>query len=268
MRKFKRFPLRGLRFRSLLILTGALLLVAAFASSANADLIAYYNFEGAATSPYPVNLDSHPPAVFFSSDNTLSLSTGADPSVPTVAQGGTAYPSANTLSGAGINLNIAAPPVVPNDHSLGADRSKDHILLIDIPLFSAQGFFQQMTVSFALNVAGNAYNAVSLWYSTDHGVSFTMATGQTFSIPPSGATVVTFNVPTAANNKPGLELRLAFTGGQSNGQNDQDLIDNIQINGTIVPEPATVAGGLLGVLGLCWHQRRRLRLILPRSRRG
>ena len=35
-------------------------------------------------------------------------------------------------------------------------------------------------------------------------------------------------------------------------------IDNIQINGTIVPEPATVAGGLLGVLGLCWHQRRRL----------
>ena len=35
-------------------------------------------------------------------------------------------------------------------------------------------------------------------------------------------------------------------------------IDNIQVNGTAVPEPATVAGGLLGVLGLCWHQRRRL----------
>ncbi len=29
-------------------------------------------------------------------------------------------------------------------------------------------------------------------------------------------------------------------------------LDNIQINGT-VPEPATVAGGLLGVLGLCWY---------------
>ena len=53
-------------------------------------------------------------------------------------------------------------------------------------------------------------------------------------------------------------LRLYFTGGQSNGVDLQILIDNIQINGTVVPEPATVAGGLLGVLGLCWFQRRRL----------
>jgi len=36
----------------------------------------------------------------------------------------------------------------------------------------------------------------------------------------------------------------------------QTQIDNIQL--VAVPEPATIAGGLLGVLGLCWHQRRRL----------
>ena len=53
-------------------------------------------------------------------------------------------------------------------------------------------------------------------------------------------------------------LRLHFTNGQSNGNDLQNLIDNIQVNGTVIPEPATVAGGLLGVLGLCWHQRRRL----------
>jgi hypothetical protein len=70
--------------------------------------------------------------------------------------------------------------------------------------------------------------------------------------------VVSFTVPAAANNAPLLVLRLQFTGGQSSGNNLQDTIDNVQINGTIVPEPATVAGGLLGVLGLCWHQRRRL----------
>jgi PEP-CTERM motif len=52
-------------------------------------------------------------------------------------------------------------------------------------------------------------------------------------------------------------LRLLFTGGSSNGNDLQFQLDNIQINGT-VPEPATVAGGLLGVLGLCWFQRRRL----------
>ena len=57
---------------------------------------------------------------------------------------------------------------------------------------------------------------------------------------------------------PNLLVRLHFTNGQSNGNNIQNIIDNIQINGTVVPEPATVAGGLLGVLGLCWFQRRRL----------
>jgi hypothetical protein len=65
-------------------------------------------------------------------------------------------------------------------------------------------------------------------------------------------------VPAAANNQPLLVLRLVFTGGTSNGNNPETQIDNLVIGGTIVPEPATVAGGLLGVLGLCWFQRRRL----------
>ena len=57
-------------------------------------------------------------------------------------------------------------------------------------------------------------------------------------------------------------FRLVFSGGQSNGNNRETAIDNIQLNA--VPEPSTVAGGLLGACGICWHQRRRLRLILPR----
>jgi hypothetical protein len=32
----------------------------------------------------------------------------------------------------------------------------------------------------------------------------------------------------------------------------------MQEGGTIIPEPATVAAGLLSVFGLCWFQRRRL----------
>ena len=65
-------------------------------------------------------------------------------------------------------------------------------------------------------------------------------------------------MPTIANNAPSLVLRIELTGGQSNGTNLQNIVDNIRVDGTIVPEPATVAGGLLGVLGLCWFQRRRL----------
>jgi hypothetical protein len=73
----------------------------------------------------------------------------------------------------------------------------------------------------------------------------------------TGLQLVTLAVPVAANNAPLLVLRLQFTRGGL-GNNLQTIVDNIQINGTIVPEPTTVAGGLLGVLGLCWFQRRRL----------
>src|SRR5262245_43246824 len=81
MRKF-RFPPRTLRFRSLLILGGALALLATFAPRAKADCpacIRYYNFEGAPTSPYPVNLDSHVPALEVGSTFRAFLNTGTDP---------------------------------------------------------------------------------------------------------------------------------------------------------------------------------------------
>jgi hypothetical protein len=79
----------------------------------------------------------------------------------------------------------------------------------------------------------------------------------TQAIPNSGTIVVSMAVPAAANNFPQTILRIELTGGQSNGTDLQNVVDNIQVNGTIVPEPATVAGGLFGVLGLCWFQRRR-----------
>ena len=77
-------------------------------------------------------------------------------------------------------------------------------------------------------------------------------------LPTSGTIIVSATLPSAANNTPLLIVRIELTGGQSNGTNLQNVIDNVTIGGTIVPEPATVAGGLLGVLGLCWFQRRRL----------
>ena len=126
----------------------------------------------------------------------------------------------------------------------------------DIPLFSAQGFFQNMTLSFAVNSQGSGFTIANLYFSTNGGASFTLFSTQ--AIPNSGTIIVSSPVPAAANNAPLLELRIELTGGQSNGLNLQNVLDNIQVNGTIVPEPATVAGGLLGVLGLCWHQRRRL----------
>ena len=83
--------------------------------------------------------------------------------------------------------------------------------------------------------------------SVDGGRTFAVIPGVPPQAIPSGpGTVLTFNVaPGTTLGKPLLVLRLNFTLGQSNGVDLQNEIDNIQVNGTIVPEPATIAGGLL-----------------------
>jgi hypothetical protein len=241
MRKFKRFPPRSLRFRSLLILSGALLLLAAFAASAKADVIAYFNFEDSTV--------GGPPDFTSEADQGLGVAT-------TIV---TNYNPADMNSVTpGIPLNVVSGDIDPNNLSVHLFRSESNDPAdFDIPLFSSQGFFQDMTVSFAINVQGNGFSLVTLFYSTDGGVTF-INSGNSASLLTGGAQVISLAVPAAANNAPLLVLRLEFTGGQSNGVNDQDIIDNILIGGTIVPEPTTIAGGLLGVLGLCWFQRRRL----------
>jgi hypothetical protein len=113
-----------------------------------------------------------------------------------------------------------------------------------------------MTLSFATFGAGNGFTGVQLSFSTDGGTTFSAPQAQVLT---QGQETITFVVPPGANNAPNLVLRLQFTGGgQDAANNIQTFVDNIQINGTIIPEPATIAGGLLGVLGLCWQQRRRL----------
>jgi hypothetical protein len=258
--------MRKSTLRSLLILAGAFALIAAFAPRANADCpcIRYYNFEGTPTAPYPVNLDSHIPAFEVGPTFRAFLQTGTN---PTLAATGI-YPVINTTAEPGLALNVATGDPGPNLRSLGVNRSGTAQLYIDIPMFSATGIYDVTSVSLAVAATGNGYSSVSLLVSTNGGATFTQFGA---SQPPAGGggSILTFTLPAGTTlGDPALILRLAFTGGQSNGSNLQDVIDNIQVNGTIVPEPATVASGLLGVLGLCWFQRRRLRSILPRSGRA
>ena len=240
MRKFKICRPRNLTFRLLLVVAGALLLLGAFSPRANADLIAYYNFEGPDTPGFPVNLDSHAPA-FFSSGNTLTLT----------------YAAGELVEADGLPENRWPTDPDPNLTGLGLTRSGANTpATFDIPLFSVEGIFQDMTLSFAINALGNGFEFANLLYSTDGGANFTLFSTQ--KIPESGTVIISAAVPAVANNAPDFVLRIELTGGQSNGADLQNIMDNIRVEGTIVPEPATIAGGLLGVLGLCWHQRRRL----------
>jgi hypothetical protein len=236
---------RSRTFRLLLVVAGALMLMAAFAPSARADLIAYFNFEDSFLGGPPDFTSDSPPA--FLGENTVI---------------GTNINGNALISGApGLPLNRWPTDPDGNLLALAMNRSADNSPgNLDIPLPTSRGFFQDMSVSFAIDARGNGYTLVSLFYSTDGGVNFTFS-GRTAIIPNvtrRGGIVITLPVPTAANNVPDLVVRLQFTGGQSSGTNVQNIIDNIRVEGTIVPEPTTIAGGLLGVLGLCWHQRRRL----------
>jgi hypothetical protein len=139
-------------------------------------------------------------------------------------------------------------------------------LYFDVPFFSAAGIYDITSVSFAISANGNGFEFASVLISTNGGTSFTLISTQ--QIPNGPGSIMTFLIPAGTTlDEPTVVLRIAFTGGRSNGADLQNEFDNVQINGTVVPEPATVAGGLLGILGLCWFQRRRLKLILPRSRK-
>ena len=249
MRKFMRFPPRTLRFRLLLILAGALMLLAAFAPRANAALIRFYDFEGTDTPPYPVGLQSNVPAVEIGAATTLFLDNGT-PGVP--------FSVASTSQEAGIALNVP-PGAGPNLTALGIHRSGTSNLGLEIPMPSSQGIYDVTSVSFAYDANGNGHSSVQLQMSTNGGLTFNVNLSGTIALPATPGTVVTLLVPSGTTlNINNLALRLLFTGGQSNGNDLQLRLDNIQIGGTIVPEPATVAAGLLGVLGLCWFQRKRL----------
>jgi hypothetical protein len=242
MPKFKTRRLCALPLRLLFVLAGASLLMAAFAPSAKASLIAYFNFEDAN--------NGSPPDFTSESDQGLGINT----TITTNYFAGNMSTIANFTTAA-INNRVAGdidnPPL--GIHSLNlANNSANNGSFFNIPLFSSQGFFSNMTVSFATNGTLNGFNSVQLSYSTNGGATFTAGPSAGMS---HALQIISLAVPAAANNRPLLVLRLVFTGADEGGTT---RIDNIQVNGTIVPEPATVAGGLLGVLGLGWFQRRRL----------
>ena len=243
MRTFKICRPRALPFRLLLIAAGALLLMAALAPRANAQsLIAYYNFEDGVRGG-PPDYTAEPIAFVQAS----MVPGGARPY---------AFPAAREAPG--LTQNVwPTDPDLPR-FGLGLSRTSDHNnAAFDIPLFSSQGLFQNMTISFAISgLQNDGFNSMNIRWSTDGGATF--ATFATHTILP-GSQVFSDAVPSIVNNQPNLVLELEFNGGQSNGNQVQNVIDNVTVSGEIVvPEPTTVAGGLLGVLGLCWFQRRRI----------
>jgi hypothetical protein len=244
MRKSKKFwPVRSRTFRSLLVVAGVLLLTAALAPKANATVLVYFNFEDAVLGGAPDFTSDVVGFPDFNPGGGLVLTTITTTATVFAATDGFLE---NRTAG---DIDTADPGLAVGFRTTPLDNGSYIQFAFDAT------FFANMSISFAVDTAGNGFNNVQLFYSTNGGGTFTAA-GSSF-IPTAGVQIISFAVPSAVDNQAGAVLRLVFTGGTSQGQNLQTVIDNIQVNGSIVPEPATVGGGLLGVLGLCWHQRRR-----------
>ena len=253
MRKFKTCRPRGLPICLFIVLAGALLLTAAFVPKANADLIVYFNFEDSAVGdPFdpaadviPANGGDNPGGGLQNSTLTYSAVGASDTRLALAIAG------VNRTAG---DIDVGAPELAMNLNNTGGNNGA--FLQFNVNTL-ALGELQFLSLSFACDNNGNGFHLAQLSYSaTGPGGTFTnvglpmIITNGTNQLITSG----TFSVVQSATGT----FRLTFGGGASNGNNRQTVIDNIQLNASLVPEPATVVGGLLGVLGLCWFQRRRL----------
>jgi len=248
MRKFRRHQPRSLRFRLFLVVVGTLLLAGAFVPRTHAQIaIAYWNFDDGLVDNGPVNLISDAPGLF---QNLMLVPGGPVPY---------AFPDMRNSS-PGLNDNSISGPSV---FGMGLAGSGRHNPALNMPAtfcfaLPAGTLLVDMTFSFAINRSGNGFTFAGAAYSTT-GINgpYTTFIAPTFLVD-GATTVISGALPAGAENQPNLAICILLTGGQSNGVNVQNVLDNILLEGTLIPEPTTVAGGLLGVLGLCWFQRRRL----------
>jgi len=255
MRKFKRFwPVRSHALRSLLVVAGVFLLTAALAPKANAQgVLIYFNFEDNPIGPGYDHAADVQGAPDFNPGGGVQLSTITDNFV-----------SVGTGTVPGTTMNRTAGDIDTGTLRALGLRTTTLDNGSHIEFHANTTAFSNMSLSFAYNTQGNGFNSVTTSFSTDGGGTLT-SMGTQAMVQGGGFHVLTFAVPEGDAGQPEVIFRLTFTGGTSNGNNLETIIDNIQLTG--VPEPTTVAGGLLCVLGLCWHQRRRLRFLLPRLRR-
>jgi hypothetical protein len=222
-------------FPSLAPAAAVLMFLGITAPVAHAELVTYFNFNDG-------NLISDPPGVQSSTITPQFLT-------PSFVTGTTVNLALGDTTGAGSALRVT--------FSSGGGGGNAKSLQFTVNTVN----LSNLSLSYATEASSGGH-IQTLSYSTN-GTTFTNV--GTFT-PTTSFTLASFNnLPTAVDNQPSVTFRITITGVGGNNNQFNDF-DNIQLTGNAVPEPATVVGGLLGALGLCWHQRRRLLGIAQRLR--
>jgi hypothetical protein len=244
-----------LRKSSLLVAAaGALALTAAFVPVANGaqELQVYFNFNSEADKAMPPYTSI---AVGTYGTEPLQQTTlFSDPTTPfpggqlliDSAAGTTSNQFSLDGSGAGGALDVMGQ----------AGGSGATSFCFDIGSFSTVGL-HDLSLSFAIKAVttapGGAFTRLVLAYGTD-GTTWT--TFDSIAINQDGSFhIINDNLPTGADGHSTFFLQFCFSG--ASNASGHVYVDNIQVN-SVIPEPTTYLGGLLGLLGvlvLCWYQR-------------
>ena len=228
-----------------IVLVVATVAAALLSSTAEAALVAYWNFNGLsiATASAP-------------GSGGVPLSIAADEGAGTIDLSPWAG-LVDDFAGATLNALNADPAgaslsLVAGGPTGGPDPGNQSYISTTV---STTGL-KDPIISFATRGTSTGFNASGWSYSTN-GVDFTPIPNSSTATRETTFALATVDLTgvAAVADQSSVTFRYAVDGASSNSGNNR--IDNLQINATAIPEPGTLALAGLGLLGVVASRRRR-----------
>lgn len=232
-----------MKMRILNLLAAALVAVAA--SSANAELIAYWdqNSNSLSGGGFGFEDGDFPQAA---DQGAGSLTWTGEP-----APVGGEFPSLQSFSGTTENAQpgvISGGSIAPQNGSNGVNNGASIEFTVDTTLYT------DIMVSWAQRGSSSGFDSREFSYSTD-GSTFTSFATDTGTLTSSWMTeAYDLSAIDAIEGQSSVTFAITLDGGSLTSSNGNNRFDNITVMGTVIPEPAT---GLLALVGAAFVARRR-----------